>query len=66
LWSTAELIHQRKIKVFMLNLDFYPVYDKVGLPYVDKVLEAMGSGQIFREVVAIPHRGPLPPSYSRG
>ncbi len=66
MWSTAVFIQQRKRKGFMLNLDFYKAYDKVCLPYVDIVLEAMGSGQIFREVVATPNRGPLPPSYSSG
>ncbi len=45
LWSTAEFIHQRKRRGFMLNLDFYHAYDRVCLPYVDKVLERMGFGQ---------------------
>jgi hypothetical protein len=41
----------------MLNLDFYHAYDRVCLPYVDKVLERMGFGQLFRGVVATLHRG---------
>jgi hypothetical protein len=56
LWSTAEFIHQRR-RGFMLNLDFYHAYDRVCLPYVDKVLEGMGFGQLFQGVVATLHRG---------
>ncbi len=41
----------------MLNLDFYHAYDRVCLPYVDKVLDRMGFGQLFRGVVATLHRG---------
>jgi hypothetical protein len=37
--------------------DFYHAYDRVCLPYVDKVLEAAGFGLAFREVVATLHRG---------
>jgi hypothetical protein len=57
LWSTAEFVRQRKRNRFLMNLDFYHAYDRVCLPYVDKVLEAVGFGSVFREVVATLHRG---------
>ncbi len=57
LWSTAEFVRQRKRNGFLMNLDFYHAYDRVCLPYVDKVLEAAGFGLVFREVVATLHRG---------
>jgi hypothetical protein len=57
LWSTAEFMRQRKRRGFLLNLDFYHAYDRVCLPYVDRVLEAMGFSGTFRGVVASLHRG---------
>jgi hypothetical protein len=57
LWSTAKFIRQCKRRGFMMNLDFYHVYDRVCLPYVDRILEAMGFGLIFRGVVAILQSG---------
>ncbi len=59
LWSTAEFIKQQKRNGFLMNLDFYHAYDRVCLPYVDRVLEAAGFGVAFREVVATLHRGGL-------
>jgi hypothetical protein len=56
LWSTAEFMRQRKRRGFLLNLDFYHAYDRVCLPYVDRVLGAMGFGETFRGVVATLHR----------
>ncbi len=41
----------------MINLNFYHAYDRVCLPYIEKVLAAMEFHNIFREVVAILHRG---------
>jgi hypothetical protein len=53
----AEFLRQKKIRGFMLNLDFYHAYDRVCLPYVDRVLAAMGFGDFFRVVVATFHKG---------
>ncbi len=57
LWPTAKFIRQWKRRSFKMNLDFYHTYDHVSLPYIAKVLEAMGFGLFFREVVATLHRG---------
>ncbi len=40
-----------------LGLLQYHTYDRVCLPYVDRVLAAMGFGTIFREMVLPLHRG---------
>jgi hypothetical protein len=40
-----------------MKLDFYHAYDRVCLPYVDRVLKAAGFEVAFREVVATLHRG---------
>ncbi len=53
LWSTAEFMRQTNRRGFLLNLDFYHAYDRVCLPYVDRVLGAMWFGETFREVVAV-------------
>jgi hypothetical protein len=37
-----------------MNLDFYYAYNRVCLPYVDRVFEAFGP--IFREVIKTLHR----------
>ncbi len=55
----AEFIRKRRKRGFLMNLDFYYAYDKVCLPYMEKVLAAMGFGNIFREVVATLHRGAI-------
>jgi hypothetical protein len=57
LWSMAEFVHQIKRKGFLMNLDFYHAYDRVCLPYVDRVLEAMDFGFIYRGMVATLHKG---------
>jgi hypothetical protein len=53
----AEFIRQRRRWGFLMNLDFYYAYVSVCLPYMEKVLPAMGFGNIFREMVATMHRG---------
>ncbi len=51
----VTLVQQRKITGFLINLDFYHVYDRVCLSYVDRVLEAMAFGPDYREVVPTLH-----------
>jgi hypothetical protein len=68
LWSTAEFMRQWKRRGFMMSLDLYHVSDIVHLLYVDRVLPAMGFGNIFREVVANLYSGgdsllPPPPCH---
>jgi hypothetical protein len=52
-------VHQAEKEkgLFFRNLDFYHAYNRVYLPFADKVLAAMGFGDIFREVVTTLHRG---------
>ena len=38
---------------FIFNLDFFHAFNRVCLPYLDCVLEAMGFGATFRAVVAM-------------
>jgi hypothetical protein len=57
LLSTAEFVQQRKRRGLMLNLDVYHAYDRVCLPYIDRVLAALGFGTIFREMVLPLHGG---------
>jgi hypothetical protein len=66
LWSIAKFIRQCKRRGFMMNLDFHHANNRVCLPYVDRILEAMGFGLIFRGVVAILHRRPSSSTGSRG
>lgn len=53
--SMVEASHQEKRPGFIFNLDFYHAYDRVCLPFVDKVLEAMGFGEAFRRMVRTLH-----------
>jgi hypothetical protein len=66
----VKQVHQRKRTGFLINLDFYHVYDRVCLSYVDRVLEAMAFGPEFREVVPTLHSGAtasfLLPKVTRG
>jgi hypothetical protein len=40
-----------------MSLDFFHAYDRVSLSWVDKVMEAMGFGAIFRGWMSKLHRG---------
>ena len=55
--SAVEACHRDRRPGFLLNLDFFHAYDRVCMIYVDRVLEVMGFGEIFRAAVAILHRG---------
>ena len=57
LLSAVESCYRRRRPGFLLNLDFFHAFDRVCMPYVDRVLEAMGFGDGFREVVRTLHRG---------
>ncbi len=52
--SSAEYLHRHQKPGYLL--DFFHAYDGVSLPWVDKVMEAMGFGAIFRGWVATLHR----------
>jgi hypothetical protein len=54
----AEYLHRRGVPGFLLSLDFYHGYDRVSLPWLDRVLEAMGFGVVLRRWVATLHRQP--------
>ena len=55
--SASEFLHRHKRPGYLLSLDFFHAYDRVSLDWVDRVLEAMGFGAIFRGWVATLHRG---------
>lgn len=56
LLSAVEACYRRRRPGFILNLDFFHAFDRVCMPYVDKVLEAMGFGTIFRNTIKTLHR----------
>ena len=55
--SVMEAKKRQKRPGFLLNLDFFHAYDRVCMPYVDRVLEVMGFGNIFRGWVRTLHSG---------
>ena len=55
--SVVEARQRQKRPGFLLNLDFFHAYDRVCMPYVDRVLEVMGFGDIFRGWVRTLHSG---------
>ena len=57
LLSAVEACHKGRRPVFILNLDLFHAFDRVCLPYLDCVLEAMGFGITFRAVVTMLHDG---------
>jgi hypothetical protein len=54
--SAAEFLHKHQLPGYLLSLDFFHAYDRVSLDWVDKVLEAMGFGLIFRGWISTLHR----------
>ena len=55
--SSVEFLHRHQRPGFLLSLDFFHAYDRVSLPWVDRVMKAMGFGNIFRGWMATLHRG---------
>ena len=55
--SVVEARRQQKRPGFLLNLDFFHAYDRVCMPYVDRVLDVMGFGAIFRGWIRTLHSG---------
>ena len=55
--SAAEFLSRHQRPGYLLSLDFFHAYDRVSLDWVDRVMEAMGFGAIFRGWVATLHRG---------
>jgi len=55
--STAEELRRRREPGFLLNLDLFHAYDRVCLPFLDRVLDTMNFGHQFRSWVATLHRG---------
>ena len=54
--SAVEHLQRRRRPGFLLNLDLFHAYDRVCLPYVDRVLEVMGFGETFRGWIRTLHR----------
>ena len=54
--SAAEFLHRHQLPGYLLSLDFFHAYDRVSLDWVDRVLEAMGFGLIFRGWIHTLHR----------
>jgi hypothetical protein len=46
--SAAEFHFRHQRPGFLVSLYFFHAYDRVSLPRVDKILEAMGFGAIFQ------------------
>jgi hypothetical protein len=44
----AEYLHCQGLPGFLLSLDFYHTYDRVSLPWLDRVLKAMGFDVVLR------------------
>ena len=55
--SAADFLQQHQQPGFLLSLDFFHAYDRVCLAWVDRVLEAMGFGGVFRRWVLTLHKG---------
>ncbi len=55
--STAEELRRRRAPGFLLNIDLFHAYDRVCMPYLDRVLEKMNFGGRFRAWVATLHKG---------
>ena len=53
----VEARRQQKRLGFLFNLDFFHAYDRVCMPYVDRVLEVMGFGAIFQGWIRTLHSG---------
>ena len=54
--STAAFLESRRRPGFLLSLDFFHAYDRVSMVWMDRVLDAMGFGVVFRSWVATLHR----------
>ncbi len=57
LLSTAEELRRRREPGFLLNLDLFHAYDRVCLPFLDRVLAAMSFGFGFRSWIHTLHDG---------
>ena len=55
--STAEELRRRREPGFLLNIDLFHAYDRVCMPFLDKVLARLGFGGQFRSWVATLHSG---------
>ncbi len=57
IFSAADFLHRHQLPGYQLSLDFFHAYNTVSMDWVDRVLEAMGFGLIFRGWMATLHRG---------
>jgi exonuclease III len=53
--STAAFLEQHQLPGFLVSFDFFHGFDRVSLQWVDKVLEAMGFGQVLRQWIVTLH-----------
>jgi exonuclease III len=57
--SAADYLAAKKLPGFLVSLDLFHAYDRVSLPWVDKVLAAMGFGPKLRKTIWTLHRGAM-------
>jgi Reverse transcriptase (RNA-dependent DNA polymerase) len=55
--SSIQHLQHKKLPGFLVSLDLFHAYDRVDLRWVEKVLEAMGFGPLFRGWIQTLHRG---------
>lgn len=51
--SAADHLHQNQLPGYLVSLDFFHAYDRVSVPWVLKVLEAMGFGPNIRHWIEV-------------
>ena len=55
--SSMLYANQKNVGACLLSLDFYKAYDRVFVPFLIRVMEAMGFGAKFRSWVKMLHKG---------
>jgi exonuclease III len=57
--SAADYLAAKGRPGFLVSLDLFHAYDRVSLPWVDRVLEAMGFGPKLRRAIWTLHKGAM-------
>ncbi len=57
--SAADYLASKQLPGFLVSLDLFHAYDRVSLPWLDKVLAAMGFGPKLRSMIWTLHRGAM-------
>jgi mannosylglycoprotein endo-beta-mannosidase len=50
--QTARLLHQQKLPRILLKLDISKAFDSVSWPFLLKVMQQLGFGQIWRDIIS--------------